>query len=125
MKKLFMLFAVVLSTLFASCDDEEVIDCSASYPFDVARFYSTENADMITFNAERSVFNYIQGLTAYTNIEYVYKMPYFIFDENNDFVKKCKLKSIQVADTLALNVTYMDGSVVRFQANEGDDWKPY
>ena len=65
-----MLFAVVLSTLFASCDDEEVIDCSASYPFDVARFYSTENADMITFNAERSVFNYIQGLTAYTNIEY-------------------------------------------------------
>ena len=91
-----MLFAVVLSTLFASCDDEEVIDCSASYPFDVARFYSTENADMITFN-----------------------------DENNDFVKKCKLKSIQVADTLALNVTYMDGSVVRFQANEGDDWKPY
>lgn len=38
MKKLLMLSAIAMAALFASCDDEEVIDYSASYPLKAAHF---------------------------------------------------------------------------------------
>ncbi len=126
MKKILFLWICVISFVFTACnDDDNVVDCATQYPFETKVFISLETSDMIRFDTERSTLYYNYQIFEDTishditvAVRYKYKIPYFLFDadeENMKVVEELNLESIQVADTIGLNVTYRDGSVHYFK----------
>ena len=123
-----MLSAVAMAALFASCDDEEVIDYSASYPLKIARFYESDEGDMIVLHPRQSTFDYqwhdssTWGWTG--NLKYEYKVPYFILTDtcSRPAVLKYAPVSILIKDSVNLELTYRDGSTNIFQGDPTDYW---
>lgn len=126
MKKILFLLVCIISSVFTACnDDDNVVDCAAQYPFETNLFISLETGDMIRFAPESAqlYYNYQIFEDSISSditvaVKYKYKIPYFLFDESEEnmkIVEELNLKSIQVADTSGLNVTYRDGSVVYFE----------
>ena len=130
MKKLFLLSAVAMAALFASCDDEEM-DYSASYPLKVARFYEVDGGDMIVFHPRRTTLNYMfkwdDSATVNTNsgdLTYEYKVPYFYLTDTitEDWRIQNVPVSIQIKDSVNLEMTYHDGSIKQFYGDPTDYW---
>ena len=105
MKKILFLLVCIISSVFTACnDDDGIVNCAAQYPFETNLFISLETGDMIRFAPESS--------------QLYYNYQIFLFDESEEnmkIVEELNLKSIQVADTSGLNVTYRDGSVDYFK----------
>ena len=128
MKKLLMLSAVAMAALFASCDDEEVIGYSASYPLKAAHFYEDEGGDMIVFYPRESVFNYqwhdTSAMGSTGKLKYEYKVPRFIMTDtcSHPHILKYAPVSVLIKDSVNLEMTYHDGSVKQFYGDPTELW---